>query len=139
MRVVADTNTVVSGLFWLGPPRTVLDAARLGVIRLFTSPKLLAELEDVLSREKFSLRVARVGSTPSTLVVGYAALATVVSPPTVSPIVSIDPDDDEVIACALTARANAIVSGDSHLLRIGQIEDVIILSAPGFVTTHLSP
>ena len=51
MRVVVDTNTIVSGLFWHGAPRRVLDAARTGRIQLFTSPVLLAELEDVLSRK----------------------------------------------------------------------------------------
>ncbi|MCG2784430.1 MAG: putative toxin-antitoxin system toxin component, PIN family, partial [Anaerolineae bacterium] len=44
MNVVLDTNTVISGLFWKGAPRQVLDLARSGVIVLFTSPELLAEL-----------------------------------------------------------------------------------------------
>jgi len=52
MRVVADTNTIVSGLLWRGAPRQVLDAARDGMITLFTSAILLAELEDVLKRAK---------------------------------------------------------------------------------------
>jgi putative PIN family toxin of toxin-antitoxin system len=54
MRVVADTNVVVSGLLWRGNPRRVLDAARDGIIELFTSIVLLEELEDVLSRERFA-------------------------------------------------------------------------------------
>ena len=47
MRVVADTNTIVSGLLWHGPPRRILDAARAGSPELFTSLELLTELEDV--------------------------------------------------------------------------------------------
>ena len=43
MRVVADTNTIVSGLLWHGPPRRVLDAARSGALHLYTSATLLAE------------------------------------------------------------------------------------------------
>jgi len=54
MQVVADTNIVVSGLLWRGNPRQILDAARDGIIGLFTSAMLLEELEDVLSREKFA-------------------------------------------------------------------------------------
>jgi len=49
MRVVADTNIVVSGLLWKGNPRRLLDAARDGTIDLFTSAVLLTELEDVLN------------------------------------------------------------------------------------------
>ena len=51
-RTVPDTNIVISGLLWRGNPRRVLDAARDGIIELYTSPVLLEELEDVLSRKK---------------------------------------------------------------------------------------
>ncbi len=57
MRVVADTNIVVSGLLWRGNPRRVLDAAREAAIELFTSAILLTELEDVLGRERFAKRL----------------------------------------------------------------------------------
>jgi putative PIN family toxin of toxin-antitoxin system len=58
MRVVSDTNIVVSGFLWRGLPRRILDAARDGIIELYTSPVLLEGLEDVLSREKFASRLA---------------------------------------------------------------------------------
>ena len=57
MRVVADTNTVVSPFLWGGPPKAVLDTAREGRITLHTTPALLAELEDVISRAKFAARL----------------------------------------------------------------------------------
>jgi putative PIN family toxin of toxin-antitoxin system len=47
MRVVADTNVVVSGLLWHGPSRQLLNAARQGTVELFTSGVLLAELDEV--------------------------------------------------------------------------------------------
>ena len=53
MRVVADTNVVLSGLLWHGLTRELLHAARQGTVELFTSGALLAELEEVLQREKF--------------------------------------------------------------------------------------
>lgn len=84
MRVVADTNTVVSGLLWHGPPRELLDAARSGKIQLFTSSILLAELEDVLGRDKLANRLGLVGLTPAELVRGYAALGRLVTPITIS-------------------------------------------------------
>ena len=48
MRVVADTNTLISGSLWHGPPRRVLDAARDGTITLYTSAVLLAELKKAI-------------------------------------------------------------------------------------------
>jgi putative PIN family toxin of toxin-antitoxin system len=80
MRGVADTNIIVSGLLWHGPPRAVLDAAQAGDVTLFTSGALLAELQDVLARPKFSQRLEHAGVTMDELVMGYAALATAVRP-----------------------------------------------------------
>lgn len=92
MRVVADINVVISGLLWRGAPRRVLDAARSGTVELFTSTILLIESENVLSREKFADRLAAARVTPRELVLGYAALATVVEPAEIAPTVIADPE-----------------------------------------------
>lgn len=129
MRVVADTNIVVSGLLWHGPPRQVLDRARRGEIHLFTSIELLEELEDVLQRKKFSRRLRLASVSPDYLVFGYANLTQLVRPATIEPVVLEDPDDDAVLACALAAQAQAIVSGDSHLLDLRRHREVSIYTA----------
>ena len=128
MRAVADSNVVVSGLLWRGSSRDLLDLARRGDLELFTSPALLLELQDVLHRKKFSRRfeLARVG--PQELVVGYANLATLVVPTKVDPVVAADPDDDEVLACAVAASVGWIVSGDRHLLDLQEYQGIRILS-----------
>jgi putative PIN family toxin of toxin-antitoxin system len=129
MRVVADTNTIVSGLLWQGAPRRVLDAAHVGVIDLFTSAILLAELEDVLGRDKFVQRLSQANVTGHELILGYAALATLVTPVAIDPVVIADPDDDAVLACAVAAHAEVIVSGDSHLLSLQGYEGIYIFTA----------
>ena len=98
-RIVPDTNIVVSGLLWRGNPRRILDAARDGIIKLYTSPVLLAELEDVLSREKFARRLATANVTVQDLVSGFSALATVIEAEPIEPVILVDPDDDAVLAC----------------------------------------
>lgn len=103
MRVVVDTNIVVSAFLWGGNPRAILDAARREEIALFTSAALIAELEDVLSREKFSKRVLQVGSSVSEMAADYLTLAHLVLP-TSHPSVVRDPDDDHVLAAALAAQ-----------------------------------
>jgi putative PIN family toxin of toxin-antitoxin system len=94
-----DTNIVVSAFLWGGNPRAILDAARRGTIKLFTSAALIAEIEDVLSRTKFAQRIAEVGSSVDEMLGDYLALAQLVRP-TEHPAVARDPDDDHVIACA---------------------------------------
>jgi putative PIN family toxin of toxin-antitoxin system len=98
MRVVADTNVVVSGLLWRGNQRRVLDAARDRIIKLFTSIALPEELEDVLSRERFTPRLEAAKVTARELVLGYAALATVVEAAPIEPVILADSDDAAVPA-----------------------------------------
>jgi uncharacterized protein len=129
MRVVADTNIVVSGLLWRGNPRYLMDAAREGAIDLFTSAVLLAELEDVLGRERFAQRLTAAEVTANSLVMGYAALASVVQSASIAPVVLADPDDDAVLACAVGAQAAVIVSGDSHLLGLKSYRGMPIQTA----------
>jgi len=129
VRVVADTNTVVSGLLWHGNPRQVLDAARAGTLQLYTSAALLAEIEEVLQRPKFAQRLSLAGVASRTLVMGYAALAWLIEPGVIKPVVIADPDDDAVLACAVAARAEAIVSGDKHLIDLTEYEEIPILTA----------
>jgi putative PIN family toxin of toxin-antitoxin system len=120
MRLVLDTNVVVSGLLWQGHPRHLLNLAIDGSVSLFGSPALIDELANTLNFPKFAQRIAQhCATTPSALTVRYAALVTLVAPADVPRVVTEDADDDHVLACAVAAAADLIVSGDKHLLRIG--------------------
>lgn len=138
MRVVADTNIVVSGLLWWGNPRRVLDAARDDIIELFSSTVLLKELEDVLSREKFVKRLEPADVTAHELMLGYAALATVIEVKPIEPVILADIDDDAVLACALAGQCEVITSGDSHLLDLKQHQSVRILTAAELLAELIS-
>lgn len=129
MRIVADTNLVVSAFLWGGVPRQLLDAVREHGITLCTSPALIAELEDVLSRGKFAKRFALTGLTPALLLDRYRALATLVEPAALSAPVSRDADDDQVLACALAAQADFIASGDGDLLVLKSFQGMPIVTA----------
>ena len=127
--MVLDTNILVSGLLWSGPPRQVLDAARRDEIQLFTTQVLLDELADVLGRDKFATRLKQAGVSRDTLVIGFKALANLIEPQAIPPTILDDPDDDAVLACAVPAKARIIVSGDSHLLKLANFSDISILTA----------
>ncbi len=129
MRLVADTNVVVSGLMWGGPPRAILGAAREQRISLFASAALIAELEDVLARPKLARRLASIGHTPADLLDRYLSLVRYVTATPLTEPMSRDPDDDQVIACAIAAHADLIVSGDRDLLDLGHAHGIPILDA----------
>jgi putative PIN family toxin of toxin-antitoxin system len=99
----------------------------------FTTAVLLAELEDVLSREKFAERLASAGIMPRDLVLGYAALASVIEPAEIEPVILADPDDDAVIACAVAAQSEVIVSGDNHLPNLKQYQEIRIITVAKLV------
>ena len=115
MRIVLDTNTLVSGVISAGgPPRRLLDGARTQTFEICSSTVLLAELLDVLTREKFAVRLVQAGLTPLNIVSELRRMAYMVAPDNVPRVIADDPDDDHVIACAVAAQADLIVSGDKQ-------------------------
>lgn len=131
MRIVADTNVIVSAFLWGGTPRRLLDAVEAQHFELFTSPALIAELEDVLSRRKFGEQLRQTRFNSAFLLARYTQLATLIAPVEISVPALRDPDDVHVLACALAARAEAIASGDADLHALGSYQGIPILSPAG--------
>lgn len=134
MRVTVDTNIVVSAFLWGGNPSRVLDSAKGGSIILFTSPTLIEELVDVLSRKHLAKQLAAVGSSVAEIVDEYKALSELIDAPDIEPVIIRDPDDDAVIACAVASQSDVIVSGDKDLLDLGEYQDIRILKAADLLT-----
>jgi uncharacterized protein len=107
----------------------LIDAAEVGLIEPASSAALLAELQGVLSREKFAKQLARRRLTVGDVFDGYAALITIVTPAAIAPTVARDPADDQVLAAALAAQADLIVSGDAHLLDLKRFQGIDIVAA----------
>ncbi|MFM2058994.1 MAG: hypothetical protein RLY71_3379 [Pseudomonadota bacterium] len=126
MRLVLDTNVVASAMLWGGRPRELLQLGREQRIELFTSLPLLAELTDILGRPKFSHKIAASRLTADQLVDGYARLAALVRPLPIERTAP-DPDDDVVIATALAAHADLVVTGDKPLLSLAQHQGIAIV------------
>jgi putative PIN family toxin of toxin-antitoxin system len=129
VRAVLDTNVVVSGLLWKTSPRQVLDAARDKRLTLYTSSLLLDELAEVLSRAHLAPIIAANRFSPALLMQHYGMLTQVVVPAQINRIVAKDIDDDAVLACALAAQAEWIVSGDAHLLNLKRYQGMRIVDA----------
>ena len=129
MRVVLDTNTVVSGFLWNNAPRALIEAAVDGRIELFTCAVLIEELAGILPRQKFAQRLAQKQLSIPALIERYSALAEIIEPASLSGPVSPDPDDVGVLATALAARAELIVSRDKHLRNLKYFHRIPILNA----------
>lgn len=133
MRVVLDTNTVISGLFWRGKPFQVLELMRAGTITVYTSEAILEELLDVLKRPKFSKRLAILKVSPQQVVNRFIEWVEVVEVGEVKKIVISDPDDDQIIACARSVNADFIISGDADILDIEEKVKIPIVTSGEFL------
>jgi putative PIN family toxin of toxin-antitoxin system len=121
VRLVLDTNVVVSALLWDGVPRRLLRVGRAEDVAFCSSSPLIAELTDVLSRPKFKKKIAASLLTVDQLVDLYVELVALVRPAPTSRLAP-DPDDDVVIGTALAAKADYLVTGDKGLLSVEAYE-----------------
>lgn len=137
MRAVIDTNVLLSGLLWRGPPRRLIEAVRGGTITLITSPALLAELGEVIRRPKFHAILVRSRTDPEWALGELPRLAEIVEPPSLPAQVSRDPDDDAVLALAAASHADIIISGDTDLVTLGTHAGIPIID-PAAAIARLS-
>ncbi len=131
MRIVLDTNVVLSALLWRGTPHHLLAAiGQRSSIQLYSSTALLEELADVLTRRSVTARLAMIGRSAREVLADYVEAIELVEPTSVPRVVAGDVDDDQVIAAAVAARADLIVSGDrKHLLPLGSHQGIDIVDA----------
>ena len=124
MRVVCDTNVLISGFLFGGHCRTIIRLISEGQIDGFISSALVAEFEGVLLRPKFGLTANQVGAVIDLVRQTFVP----VSPAESVNVIKGDPDDDAVLEAALAAGAEVVVSGDSHLLDLSEFRDIRIVS-----------
>lgn len=128
MRAVIDTNVLLSGLIWHGPPHRLIEQVRAGPLTLISSPALLAELAEVITRAKFAAILGRSNTSPDRTLAEVRLLAEMVDPPPLPASVSRDPDDDAVLALAVAAQVDLIVTGDADLLVLGAYAGIPIVT-----------
>jgi uncharacterized protein len=115
-RLVLDTNVYISGLLWTGIPHRLIRLAEATDVTLGTTPAIMEELREVLGRPKFRLRIRTLQTSVSEVMESLLSIVEVVQDSPIEPVIKRDPDDDKILACAIAAQADWIVSGDDHLL-----------------------
>jgi uncharacterized protein len=134
VKAVADTNVIVSGLIWGGPPASLLDRAAMRLFHLKTSEEILAEVHEVLHRSHLVEKLRLRGRTPEGVLAVYREVAEIVTPADVPlPAGLRDPEDMLVLRCAVGAGAMAIVTGDNDLLVMKEFEGIPIMTPRHFL------
>ena len=130
MRVVLDTNVVISGAFFTGPPLDILRACRAGRVQIVVTIEILQEYRQVAAR----FAGPQSHGVVSSLLEGLLAKALVVFAKALPASVCRDPSDDKFIACAIAGGAEAIVSGDKDLLALADRIEIPVLTPRQFLS-----
>ncbi len=134
MKIILDTNVLMSGVFFSGPPHRILSEWRLGRIETVLSHDIVEEYEKV--GQRLSLQYPGIDIQP--ILSMLLANSLTVKPKKLPRQICDDPHDDKFIACALAANCKFIVSGDKAMLRASGYEGIEILRPALFVSKYLN-
>ena len=133
MKVVIDVNVWVSALLWGGVPGQIVRLVYEQTLEEYVSAELLQELEATLRRAKFQPRLEKRQQTVAELM----AIATALCPSVLIDDVDIpnlrDPDDTKIIATAISANAEVLITGDQDLLVLQDVQGIHILTPAQFL------
>ena len=135
IRAVVDTNILISALITKKPssPRQVFNLIKSENFLLVTSPTILEELEDVISREEIVKLHQRTSKQIEEILKEIVETSYIVPGLISVEVVKEDPDDDKFIAAAIEGQADYIISGDKPLLNIKEYHGIKIVSPTDFI------
>lgn len=136
IKVIPDTNIIISGLLWHGDPRQILNLAEAKEIELYGSEETYKEFCDVIKRPKFQKILASNIYTPEKLILDYQGLINMVSLYNEFAGIKIveDEDDNIFFRAAKIADAKIIVSKDvKHVLKIKKFDNIHVVEPDIFL------
>lgn len=137
LRVVVDTNVLVSGLFGIknSPSAQILNAIRTQQVILVTSPTILEEVGEVISRERI-VKLTKMSTNEQSDFIDKLIERSDITPGNQLPqIVSRDIKDDKFLACGVEGKVDYVITGDEDLLVLKEYEGVKIVTPREFVET----
>jgi putative PIN family toxin of toxin-antitoxin system len=130
LKVVVDTNVVVSALLFGGTPARLIDLWQMGAIKPLASKQIIDEYLRVLTYPKFKLSEEEINFLLYQQILPYFDVIDVHHGPG---IIKKDPEDDKFIRCAFAGKAKFLISGDQHLLALKSYKKIKILSPADFL------
>lgn len=133
MKIILDTNVIVSGIFFSGPPYEILKAWRNGKFKIVVSQEILLEYQRIA--EKLNQKFPMINIQP--IIDLLIVKADLVIGPELPIQISKDPGDDKFISCALASNSKIIITGDKHLLNVNGYEGLEIIRPREFVEKYI--
>jgi len=132
MRVILDTNVLVSSLLFSGGLGRIVDSWKTGAFVPFFSRETFDEFRRVLYYPKFSLTTQEIKTLIEDEVLPFCEVVEIEEE---IRDVCRDPADDPFLSCAVAANCDLIISGDKDLLTLGSFRNIPIITAAAFLQT----
>lgn len=129
MRITIDTNILISALGWDGPEAAIIEMVLEARLELCLSAHILSEFYRVTQYPKFKFTNQEVDGFVGRLL----PVTAFVTPTQAIDVITSDPDDNEILECAVAGGSDYIISGDKHLLELGEYKGIGILKAANFL------
>ena len=133
MRIVVDTNVVISGTFFKDNPRRVVEAIIKSEVDAYATPEIIDEYQSIVNR----IIYRDEGSFDSSGFIRFIADLNLIEASTKISACR-DPEDNKFISCAIDANALYIVSGDKDLLDLKEYEGITMITAADFVEKYVT-
>jgi hypothetical protein len=133
MRIVLDTNVLISGTFWSGDSFRILQLVEKKKLKCYTSKEILEEYDRVMHSEEIIGKIGDKHLVIKSALIKMIEMCALVEPKRRINAVKDDPEDDKIIECAVEAKADFIVTQDNHLLKLGEFEGIRIVTPEDFL------
>ncbi len=133
LKVTVDTNVIISALLKKDSVPAKAMSYVLNNCQLYISRYILDELEEVLKRPKIRLVVGWDNNRIKRYLAGLEEVGILVKHPPVMEIVKEDPTDNNILACAVSAQVDYLITGDNHLIQLRRYEEIKIVSPSEFL------
>lgn len=136
MKVVLDTNLWVAAWLWRGIPQRLIELAQERQIISCASLEILQELKKVLSYPKLQKQLSLIAYNQEDILMGTKEISIIYPIETVNIPELRDSDDTIILATAIAAQANVIISGDKDLLTLTTYQNISILNVKTFLNLY---
>ena len=133
MRIVADTNVLISSTFWYGNSDKIIEKTENKEIVLVISKEIIKEFIEVLNYEEIQEKIKNKGLEMRRTVEKIMAISDIVDPIKKIDVIKEDPDDNKILECAFEGSVDYIITKDNHLLKLKEFEGIKIINPAEFL------
>lgn len=133
MNIVIDSNIWISGIFWNGKPKDLLKILEKDILSCYICKEMIDEISEVIKRDFFKNRIIFLGLTRENIIKQIIELNKIIEINGNLNVIEDDPDDNIILETAIKSKSEFLISGDNHLLKLKNYNNVKILSCKDFI------